>query len=63
MSFLALGFAMLFLEVLDVDPSSVGFPGCSGGIAASLGDFSDRRCRRGGVEPGTLGCWLASLGL
>ena len=42
-------------------PSDVGFSGCRGGVAASLDDFSDRWCRREGVEPGALKEWKINI--
>ena len=42
MSFLTLEFAILFLKVLNIDPSNIDFPKCRREIAASLNDFSNR---------------------
>ena len=56
MSFLTLEFAILFLNVLNID-----FPKCRREIAASLNESSNCWCKRENVEPDALKEWNINI--
>ena len=61
MSFLTLEFAILFLKVLNIDPSNIDLSKRRREITASLNDFSYRWCKRETVEPDALKEWKINI--